>query len=162
PRTSVPRLIIEYRQLAKLISTYLGNLRASVDPETGRIHSTFHQLVTATGRLASHGPNLQNIPVRTDVGRQIRQAFVAPPCPRLVGGDCSQVELRLLAHLSEDGALLAAFHADRDIHAAVAAEVYGVPLEAVTREQRASAKTINFGIIYGVTPFGLARRIDGL
>src|SRR5581483_4647324 len=161
-RTSVPRLVIEYRQLTKLISTYLGNLRHSVNPQTGRIHSTFHQLVTATGRLASHNPNLQNIPDRSDVGRQIRQAFVPAPGHSLICADYSQVELRLLAHLSEDPSLLAAFEADHDIHAAVAAEVYGVPLEAVTREQRASAKTINFGIIYGVTPYGLARRIEGL
>lgn len=162
PRTSVPRLVIEYRQLQKLISTYLGNLRGSVSPQTGRIHSTFHQLVTATGRLASHGPNLQNIPVRTDVGRQIRKAFPAPPGHLLICADYSQVELRLLAHLSEDAALMLAFEQDLDIHAAVAAQVFSTPLEAVTREQRNRAKTINFGIIYGVTPFGLARRIEGL
>lgn len=162
PRTSVPRLIIEYRQLNKLISTYLGNLAASVDPRDGRIHTTFHQLVTATGRLASQGPNLQNIPVRTDVGRQIRKAFLAAPGHLLVCADYSQIELRLLAHLSEDPALLDAFARNLDIHAAVASQVFGVPLEEVTREQRNRAKTINFGIIYGVTPFGLAQRIEGL
>jgi DNA polymerase-1 len=162
PRTSVPRLIIEYRQLQKLISTYLGNLRASVDPRDGRIHTTFHQLVTATGRLASHGPNLQNIPVRTDIGRQIRKAFHAPEGYRLICADYSQIELRLLAHLSQDKALLDAFSQEQDIHAAVASQVFGVPLEEVTREQRGRAKTINFGIIYGVTAFGLSQRIDGL
>jgi DNA polymerase-1 len=162
PRTSVPRLVIEYRQLQKLISTYLGNLVASIDPRTGRIHSTFHQLVTATGRLASHNPNLQNIPVRTDIGRQIRKAFLAPPGKSLICADYSQIELRLLAHLSEDPALLDAFARDQDIHAAVASQVFGVPLAEVTREQRDQAKTINFGIIYGVTPFGLARRIRGM
>lgn len=162
PRTSVPRLVIEYRQLNKLISTYLGNLRDSVHPDTGRIHTTFHQLMAATGRLASQGPNLQNIPVRTDVGRQIRKAFFAPPEHLLLCADYSQVELRLLAHLSEDLALLEAFAQDLDIHAAVAAQVYGTTPDAVTREQRAHAKTINFGIIYGITPYGLARRIEGL
>ncbi len=162
PRTAVPRLILEYRQLAKLISTYLGNLRASVNPDTRRIHSTFHQLVTATGRLASHGPNLQNIPVRSDVGRQIRKAFHAPDDHVLICADYSQIELRVLAHCSEDSALIAAFENDEDIHTAVASQVYGVPPELVSREQRSNAKTINFGIIYGVTPFGLARRIEGL
>jgi DNA polymerase-1 len=162
PKTSVPRLIIEYRQLQKLISTYLGNLIGSVNPQTGRIHSSFHQLVTATGRLASHGPNLQNIPVRTEIGRQIRKAFVAPEGYRLICADYSQIELRILAHLSEDPALLDAFETDQDIHAAVAAQVFGVELADVTREQRAKAKTINFGIIYGVTPFGLARRVEGM
>ncbi len=162
PRTSVPRLIIEYRHLAKLISTYLGNLRHAVNGDTGRIHSTFHQLVTATGRLASHNPNLQNIPVRTEVGRQIRKAFLAPRGHRLICADYSQIELRLLAHLSQDAALLSAFEEGLDIHTAVAAQVFATPLEAVTREQRNKAKTINFGIIYGVTPFGLARRIEGM
>jgi DNA polymerase I len=162
PRTSVPRLIIEYRQLQKLISTYLGTLRQAVDARTGRIHTTFHQLVTATGRLASQGPNLQNIPVRTDIGRQVRKAFLAPPGHRLICADYSQIELRLLAHLSEDRALIEAFEQDQDIHAAVASHVFGVALEEVTREQRNHAKTINFGIIYGVTPFGLSRRIEGL
>jgi DNA polymerase-1 len=162
PRTSVPRLVIEYRQLTKLISTYLGNLRSSVDPNDGRIHSSFHQLVTATGRLASYNPNLQNIPVRSEVGKQIRKAFLAPPGHRLICADYSQIELRLLAHLSQDPALLDAFARDQDIHVAVAAQVFGVPLEEVTREQRARAKTINFGIIYGITPFGLSRRIEGM
>jgi DNA polymerase-1 len=162
PKTTVPRLIMEYRQLAKLISTYLGNLEAAIRPETGRIHTTFHQMVTATGRLASNSPNLQNIPVRSDVGRQIRQAFVAPEGWRLICADYSQIELRLLAHLSEDPALLEAFANDADIHTAVAAKVFGVAPQDVTRDQRNHAKTINFGIIYGVTPWGLARRVEGL
>jgi DNA polymerase-1 len=162
PRTGVPRLVIEYRQLTKLISTYLGNLIASIHAEDGRIHSTFHQLVTATGRLASHNPNLQNIPVRGDVGRQIRKAFHAPPDYRLICADYSQIELRLLAHLSADPALLAAFEAGQDVHAAIASQVFHVPLAEVTKEQRARAKTINFGIIYGITPAGLARRIEGM
>jgi DNA polymerase-1 len=162
PRTTVPGLVIEYRQLNKLISTYLGNLQESINPDTGRIHSTFHQLVTATGRLASQNPNLQNIPVRRDIGRQIRRAFFAPPGHVLLCADYSQIELRLLAHLSEDPALVDAFQRDQDIHAAVAAQVFDVPPESVTREQRGHAKTINFGIIYGITAFGLARRIEGM
>ena len=160
--TAVPRLILEHRQLQKLISTYLGNLRAAVDPKDGRIRSTFHQLVTATGRLASHNPNLQNIPVRSEIGREIRRAFYAPPGYCLICADYSQIELRLLAHLSGDEALISAFEQDLDIHAAVASEVFGVPLAEVTRDQRNRAKTINFGIIYGVTAFGLARRVEGL
>jgi DNA polymerase-1 len=140
----------------------LGNLRDSVDPRDGRIHTTFHQLVAATGRLASQNPNLQNIPVRSDVGRQIRKAFPAAPSRLLLCADYSQIELRLLAHFSEDPALLEAFAQDLDIHAAVAAQVFGGTPEQVTREQRAHAKTINFGIIYGITPYGLARRIEGL
>lgn len=162
PRTCVPRLVIEYRQLQKLIGTYLGNLQAAIHPTTGRIHSTFHQLVTATGRLASHNPNLQNIPVRTDVGRLIRKAFLAPPGYRLICADYSQIELRVLAHFSEDAALLEAFANGEDIHTAVASQVFGVEPSLVSREMRNRAKTINFGIIYGVTPFGLARRIEGL
>ena len=160
--TRIPRLILEYRQLAKLISTYLGNLRAAIQPDTGRIHSTFHQLVTATGRLASNNPNLQNIPIRSEVGRQIRKAFPAAPGHLLICADYSQIELRLLAHLSRDEALVRAFDNDEDIHKAVASRVFAVPLDEVTREQRSHAKTINFGIIYGVTAFGLARRIEGL
>lgn len=162
PRTSVPRLVIEYRQLQKLIGTYLTALAQSIDPKTGRIHTTFHQLVTATGRLASQGPNLQNIPVRTDVGRQVRKAFKAPTGCALICADYSQIELRILAHLSEDPALLEAFQLGQDIHTAVASQVFGVPPEQVTREMRSHAKTINFGIIYGVTAYGLARRIEGM
>jgi len=155
----VPRLMVEYRQLTKLVGTYLEALRDAINPRTGRIHANFHQTGTATGRLSSSGPNLQNIPIRTDIGRQIRKAFVAEPGYRLVSADYSQIELRVLAHLSEDPALVAAFKADQDIHAAVAAQVFGVELNAVTPEQRDHAKTINFGIVYGITPYGLARRI---
>jgi len=162
PITAFPRLIMEYRQLTKLISTYLGNLQASVDKKDGRIHTSYHQLVTATGRLASQNPNLQNIPVRSDAGKQIRKAFHAAHSHLLICADYSQVELRVLAHLSEDKGLIDAFEGDQDIHASVASQVFGVDLEDVTREQRARAKTINFGIIYGITPFGLSRRIEGL
>jgi DNA polymerase-1 len=162
PRTGVPRLIIEYRQLTKLINTYLDNLRRAIHPDTKRIHSTFHQLLTATGRLASQNPNLQNIPVRTDVGRQVRKAFIAPPGHQLICADYSQIELRFLAHFSQDPALVKAFEENLDIHTAVAAQVFQTPLDQVSREQRDHAKTINFGIIYGVTAFGLARRIPNL
>lgn len=162
PRTLVPGLIIEYRRLTKLINTYLGNLRDAVNEKTQRIHTTFHQLVTATGRLASQGPNLQNIPVRSDVGRQVRKAFKAPEGHVLICADYSQIELRILAHLSEDQGLIEAFEQDLDIHTAVASQVFNTPPEDVTSEQRVHAKTINFGIIYGVTPYGLARRIAGL
>jgi DNA polymerase-1 len=158
----VPRLIVEYRQLTKLVGTYLQALRDAIDPETGRVHATFHQAATATGRLSSSGPNLQNIPVRTDVGRQIRKAFVAPEGYRLVVADYSQIELRLLAHLSDDQALIDAFNDDQDIHTMVAAQVFETSIDNVTSEQRGHAKTINFGIVYGVTPYGLARRIEGL
>ena len=162
PPTAVPRLIIEYRQLTKLASTYLGQLRAAVNKDTGRIHATFHQLTTATGRLASHGPNLQNIPVRTEVGRQIRKAFRAPEACKLICADYSQIELRLLAHFSEDPNLIEVFEQGLDIHTSVASQVNGVPVEAVSREQRDQAKTINFGIIYGISAFGLSQRIKGM
>ena len=162
PHTAVPRLILEYRQLNKLITTYLGNLRESIDKVDHRIHTTFHQLVAATGRLASNGPNLQNIPVRSEVGRQIRKAFKAPEGKVLICADYSQIELRILAHLSGDPGLLRAFREGQDIHTAVAAQVFHVEPDQVTREQRSHAKTINFGIIYGVTAFGLSRRIEGM
>ena len=158
----VPRLILEYRQFAKLVNTYLDNLRHSVYKADGRIHASFVQLGAATGRLSSGGPNLQNIPVRTDVGRQIRKAFVAEPEHLLICADYSQIELRILAHLSQDPALTEAFEKDMDIHTAVAAQVFGVAPEDVSGEQRAAAKVVNFGIIYGVTAYGLARRIEGL
>jgi DNA polymerase-1 len=158
----VPRLVVEYRQLAKLVGTYLQALKDAIDPDTGRVHATFHQTGAATGRLSSSGPNLQNIPVRTDVGRNIRKAFVAPEGHKLISADYSQIELRLLAHLAEDEALIQAFNNNEDIHTAVASQVFGVEADAVTSEQRGHAKTINFGIVYGVTPYGLARRIEGL
>lgn len=155
----LPGLILEYRQLTKLVSTYLVALREAINPDTGRIHCSFHQTVAATGRLASSDPNLQNIPIRTEIGREIRRAFVAPPGCVLISADYSQIELRLLAHLSGDPALKEAFERGEDIHTAVASQIHGVPLEQVTREQRNSAKMVNFGIVYGVTPFGLARRL---
>lgn len=158
----VPQLILEYRQLAKLVGTYLVNLKDAIHPDTGRIHASFHQTGTATGRLSSSGPNLQNIPIRTEIGRQIRRAFIAPPGHVLISGDYSQIELRILAHLSDDHALIEAFEQGMDIHIAVAAQVFGVSPDEVSSQQRSSAKTINFGIIYGVTPYGLARRIDNL
>lgn len=159
-----PKLILEYRSLVKLKNTYLDNLKDYVNPQTHRIHGSFNQTGAATGRLSMSDPNLQNIPIRTDEGRRIRLAFV-PGDPKnnvLLTADYSQIELRMLAHFTQEPALLKAFEADEDIHRAVAAEVFNVPLEKVSREQRGQAKTINFGIIYGVSAYGLARRIDGL
>ena len=160
----VPRLVLEYRSLVKLKNTYLDQLADQVNPRTGRIHTSFNQAGAATGRLSSSEPNLQNIPIRTDEGRRIRLAFVPgdPARDVLLTADYSQIELRVLAHLSEEPALIEAFHEDQDIHAAVAAQVFGVDPASVTREQRTRAKTINFGIVYGVTASGLARRIEGL
>lgn len=155
----VPGLIVEYRQLTKLVSTYLTALKEAINPRTKRVHASFNQTVAATGRLSSSDPNLQNIPIRTDVGREIRKAFVAPPGRVLIGADYSQIELRLLAHLSKDPALTEAFRRDEDIHVAVAAQIHGVAPEQVTREQRNGAKMVNFGIVYGITPYGLARRL---
>ncbi len=157
--TPLPELILEYRQLTKLVSTYLVALKEAIHPRTGRVHARFNQTVAATGRLSSSDPNLQNIPIRTEMGREIRRAFIAPPGRVLITADYSQIELRLLAHLSRDPALIEAFRRGDDIHAAVAAQIHGVPLERVTREQRAGAKSVNFGIVYGITPFGLARRL---
>lgn len=158
----IPTLIVEYRTLTKLVGTYFGNLVDAISPLDQRVHASFHQTGAATGRLSSSNPNLQNIPIRTEVGRQIRKAFVAENDHVLISADYSQIELRMLAHLSDDPSLIEAFRGDQDIHTAVAAQVYGVPLDQVTADQRGHAKTINFGIIYGVTPFGLARRIEGL
>ena len=155
----LPGLIVEYRQLTKLVSTYLVALKEAVHPETARVHASFNQTITATGRLSSSDPNLQNIPIRTQTGREIRRAFVADEGNVLIGADYSQIELRVLAHLSEDPALIAAFQAGEDIHRAVAAEVHSVSPEDVTREQRDGAKMVNFGIVYGITPFGLTRRL---
>ena len=162
PKTSVPRLIIEYRQFRKLQSTYLAQLQNAVDPKTQRIHTHLYQLTTATGRLKSDHPNLQNIPVRTEIGRQLRRAFTAPEGYKLICADYSQIELRILAHFSEDESLIETFTADLDIHTAVASQVFEVPAASVTRELRDKAKTINFGIIYGVSPTGLSRRIKGM
>lgn len=158
----VPVLMLEYRQLSKLVGTYLGNLKDSIHAHDARVHASFHQTGAATGRLSSSDPNLQNIPIRTEVGRQIRKAFVAEPGHVLISADYSQIELRMLAHLSGDPRLTEAFKEDRDIHAAVAAQVFGVPLEEVTPEQRGNAKMINFGIVYGITAYGLARRVESL
>ena len=155
----IPQLIVEYRQLTKLVGTYLVALRQAIDTRTGRIHASFHQTVAATGRLSSSDPNLQNIPIRTAVGREIRRAFVADLGNVIFSADYSQIELRVLAHLSGDPALQAAFHAGADIHSAVAAEVCSVPIAEVTSEQRSAAKMVNFGIVYGITPYGLARRL---
>ncbi len=155
----LPKLILEYRGIAKLKSTYTDKLPGQIDPQTGRIHTSYHQAVAATGRLSSSDPNLQNIPIRTPEGRRIRQAFVAPPGFSLVAADYSQIELRIMAHLSGDASLLKAFAEDRDVHQATAAEVFGAPLEAVTADQRRSAKAINFGLIYGMSAFGLARQL---
>ena len=162
PKTSVPRLIIDYRQYRKLQSTYLAQLQNAIDTRTNRIHTHLYQLTTATGRLKSDGPNLQNIPVRTEIGRQLRRAFRAPEGYKLICADYSQIELRILAHFSEDESLIETFTKDLDIHTAVASQVFEVPPESVTRELRDKAKTINFGIIYGVSPTGLARRIKGM
>ena len=162
PKTSVPRLIIEYRQFRKLQSTYLVQLQNAVDPKTQRIHTHLYQLTTATGRLKSDHPNLQNIPVRTEIGRQLRRAFRAPEGYKLICADYSQIELRILAHFSEDESLIETFTQDLDIHTAVASQVFEVPVASVTRELRDKAKTINFGIIYGVSPTGLSRRIKGM
>ncbi len=155
----VPALVLDYRQVTKLLRTYLTGLAGCIHPQTGRVHTSFHQTGTTTGRLSSSDPNLQNIPVRTDLGRQIRAAFVAEEPNVLLSADYSQVELRILAHLCEDETLTAAFHADQDIHRIVAAEVFGVEPEAVNPEQRARAKTVNFGIIYGQTAYGLSQTL---
>ncbi|MYB92546.1 DNA polymerase I [Candidatus Poribacteria bacterium] len=162
PQTSVPRLIIDYRQYRKLQSTYLAQLRSAINERTDRIHTHLYQLTTATGRLKSDGPNLQNIPVRTEIGRQLRRAFRAPEGHKLICADYSQIELRILAHFSEDESLIETFTQDLDIHTAVASQVFEVPTESVTRELRDKAKTINFGIIYGVSATGLSRRIKGM
>jgi DNA polymerase-1 len=156
---ALPKLILEYRGVAKLKSTYTDKLPEQIDETTGRIHTSYHQGVAATGRLSSSDPNLQNIPIRTPEGRRIRQAFVAPPQHSLVAADYSQIELRIMAHLSGDATLLRAFAEDRDVHQATAAEVFGVPLAQVSPDQRRSAKAINFGLIYGMSAFGLARQL---
>lgn len=153
----VVALILDYRQLVKLKSTYIDALPGLVNPATGRVHTTFHQTVTATGRLSSSDPNLQNIPVRSEAGRRIRQAFVAPPGHLLIAADYSQIELRVLAHMADDPALQEAFFSETDIHTRTAAEVFGIPATEVTSEQRSAAKAINFGIIYGISGYGLAR-----
>ncbi len=156
----LPRILLEWRSFSKLKSTYTDKLPKMVDPVTHRVHTTFSQAVAVTGRLASSDPNLQNIPIRTPEGRRIRQAFVAPKGFSLMSADYSQIELRIMAHLSEDPGLLRAFMAGEDVHRATASEVFGVPLDQVTGEQRRYAKVINFGLIYGMSAFGLARNLD--
>ncbi|MFP1810299.1 DNA polymerase I [Lonsdalea quercina] len=156
----LPKLILEYRGLAKLKSTYTDKLPLMINPLTGRVHTSYHQAVTATGRLSSSDPNLQNIPVRNEEGRRIRQAFIAREGYSIVAADYSQIELRIMAHLSRDAGLLRAFSEGLDIHRATAAEVFGSPLDKVTSEQRRSAKAINFGLIYGMSAFGLSRQLN--
>ncbi len=157
---ALPKLILEFRGLAKLRGTYTEALAAQVQPATGRIHTSYHQAITATGRLSSSDPNLQNIPIRTPEGRRIRQAFIAPPGRVIMAADYSQIELRIMAHLSGDAGLLRAFAEGLDVHQATAAEMFGVPLDGVTGEQRRAAKAINFGLMYGMSAFGLAARLD--
>ncbi|QTF10519.1 DNA polymerase I [Brenneria izadpanahii] len=156
----LPKLILEYRGLAKLKSTYTDKLPLMINPSTKRVHTSYHQAVTATGRLSSSDPNLQNIPVRNDEGRRIRQAFIAPEGYSIVAADYSQIELRIMAHLSGDKGLLRAFSEGKDIHRATAAEVFGLELDKVSSEQRRSAKAINFGLIYGMSAFGLSRQLN--
>jgi DNA polymerase-1 len=156
----LPKVILEHRGLAKLKSTYTDKLPLMINPKTGRVHTSYHQAVAATGRLSSTDPNLQNIPVRNEEGRRIRQAFIAPEDYLIVSADYSQIELRIMAHLSRDDGLLSAFAEGKDIHRATAAEVFGLPLESVSGEQRRSAKAINFGLIYGMSAFGLSRQLN--
>ncbi|PRD13686.1 DNA polymerase I [Pantoea coffeiphila] len=156
----LPKVILEHRGLSKLKSTYTDKLPQMINPLSGRVHTSYHQTVTATGRLSSSDPNLQNIPVRNDEGRRIRQAFIAPKGHVIVAADYSQIELRIMAHLSQDKGLLTAFANEQDIHRATAAEVFGVSLDSVSGEQRRSAKAINFGLIYGMSAFGLSRQLN--
>jgi DNA polymerase-1 len=155
----LPKLLLQYRSLSKLKSTYTDKLPLEINPATGRIHTSYHQAVAATGRLSSSDPNLQNIPIRSSEGRQIRQAFIVPKGQVMVAADYSQIELRIMAHLSKDEGLLKAFAAGQDVHKATAAEVFGVTVDQVTSDQRRSAKAINFGLIYGMSAFGLAKQL---
>ena len=155
----LPRVIMDYRRVAKLKSTYTDRLPEQIDDTTGRVHTSYHQAVTATGRLSSSDPNLQNIPIRNAAGRRIRKAFIAPPGKTILAADYSQIELRIMAHLSADPGLVQAFARDRDIHRATAAEVFAVALDEVSGEQRRSAKAINFGLMYGMSAFGLAKQL---
>ena len=155
----LPRVILSYRSLSKLKSTYTDKLPLQIAASTGRVHTSYHQAVAATGRLSSTDPNLQNIPIRTPEGRRIRQAFIAPANKVLLAADYSQIELRIMAHLSGDKGLLGAFADERDVHQATAAEVFDVPLDDVSANQRRSAKAINFGLMYGMSAFGLAKQL---
>ncbi len=156
----LPKLILEYRSLSKLKSTYTDKLPQQINAKTGRVHTSYHQAVAATGRLSSSDPNLQNIPIRTEEGRRIREAFIAPKGYQLLAADYSQIELRIMAHLSEDKSLLSAFENGLDVHSATAAEVFSVSLDDVNADHRRAAKAINFGLIYGMSAFGLARQLD--
>jgi DNA polymerase I len=156
---ALPKLILDFRSMSKLKSTYTDKLPQQVNSRTGRVHTSYHQAVAATGRLSSSDPNLQNIPIRSEEGRKIRQAFIAPPGYKIVAADYSQIELRIMAHLSGDAGLLAAFSQGVDVHSATAAEVFEVELEQVTQDLRRSAKAINFGLIYGMSAFGLAQQL---
>jgi DNA polymerase-1 len=155
----LPKLLLEHRSLAKLKSTYTDKLPHMVNNVTGRVHTSYHQAGAATGRFSSTEPNLQNIPIKTAEGRRIRQAFIAPKGSKIVAADYSQIELRIMAHLSQDAGLLNAFSSGQDVHRATAAEVFGVPLTQVSQDQRRSAKAINFGLIYGMSAFGLAKQL---
>jgi DNA polymerase-1 len=155
----LPAVIIDYRSVSKLKSTYTDKLPLMINERTGRIHTSYHQAVAATGRLSSSDPNLQNIPIRTEEGRRIRQAFVAPDGHVLLAADYSQIELRIMAHLSGDKGLLGAFEKEQDVHRATAAEVFEMALDDVTDDQRRSAKAINFGLMYGMSAFGLAKQL---
>jgi len=155
----LPKLILEHRGMSKLKSTYTDKLPLQINEQTGRIHTSYHQAVASTGRLSSTEPNLQNIPIRSPAGRRIRQAFIAPPGYKILAADYSQIELRIMAHLSADQGLLDAFAADIDIHRATAAEVFGLEPEAVANEHRRKAKAINFGLIYGMSAYGLGRQL---
>jgi DNA polymerase-1 len=156
----LPKLILEHRSISKLKSTYTDKLPQQINPNSGRVHTSYHQAVAATGRLSSSNPNLQNIPIRTPQGRRIRQAFVAPPGNLILAADYSQIELRIMAHLSGDSGLLKAFHDGVDVHRATAAEVFDEQYEKVSDNQRRAAKAINFGLMYGMSAFGLGRQLD--
>ncbi|MBS63281.1 DNA polymerase I [Salinisphaera sp.] len=156
----LPALIVSWRELSKLRSTYAEKLPTQINPNTGRIHTSYHQAVAATGRLSSSDPNLQNIPIRTESGRRIREAFIAPEGQQILAVDYSQIELRIMAHLSGDPGLLAAFNEERDIHSATASEVFDTPLDEVSTDQRRAAKAINFGLMYGMSAFGLAKQLE--
>jgi DNA polymerase-1 len=156
---ALPRIVIEYRSLSKLMTTYTNRLVEQINPDTKRIHTSYNQTGAATGRLSSSEPNLQNIPIRTQEGRRIRQAFIAEPGHVLISADYSQIELRLMAHISQDASLMNAFNNNLDIHKATAAEVWGVAIDEVSADMRRNAKAINFGLIYGMSAFGLTRQL---
>ena len=155
----LPKLILDFRSLSKLKSTYTDKLPQQINNRSGRVHTSYHQAVAATGRLSSSDPNLQNIPIRSEEGRKIRQAFIAAPGYKIIAADYSQIELRIMAHLSGDTGLLEAFSQGIDVHSATAAEVFDVAIDQVTPDLRRSAKAINFGLIYGMSAFGLAQQL---